>query len=241
LDRNLHSADSNLELHSNLDFRASSFSMDAFVAQRSQMIADQLQRRGIADPRVLAAMNKVPREWFVLPGEEREAYADRALSLDCGQTISQPYIVALMTEALELTGSEHVLEIGTGSGYQTAVLCELARWITSVERHPELSTRAAKKLELLGCTKCTLVVGDGTHGWPAGAPYDRIIVTAGAVRVPQALVDQLTEGGILVIPVGPGEAQSLQAIRKANGKLESRELSGCRFVPLVGSEEPPAE
>ena len=209
-----------------------------FAEARQRMIVDQLERRGIADPRVLEAMAKAPRELFVLPGESREAYADRALSLDCGQTISQPYIVALMTEALELTGTEHVLEIGTGSGYQTAVLCELVGRITSVERHAELSAQAATKLRSLDYTNCELVVGDGTNGWPANAPYDRIIVTAGAARAPQALVDQLTEGGILVIPIGPANAQSLQAIRKTNGKLESRELSACRFVPLVGSEEP---
>jgi protein-L-isoaspartate(D-aspartate) O-methyltransferase len=213
-------------------------SSDKFAEARRKMIADQLQRRGIADPRVLAAMSTVPREWFVLPGEEGEAYADRALSLDCGQTISQPYIVALMTEALELTGFEHVLEVGTGSGYQTAVLSKLARWVTSIERHADLSERAAKKLDLLDRKNCTLVVGDGTNGWPEDAPYDRIIVTAGARRVPDALVDQLIEGGILVIPVGPGDAQSLQAVRKLAGRVEVRELSGCRFVPLVGREEP---
>jgi protein-L-isoaspartate(D-aspartate) O-methyltransferase len=215
------------------------YSSSGKVAEaRRQMIADQLQRRGIADSRVLAAMNKVPREWFVRPREVREAYADRALSLDCGQTISQPYIVALMTEALEVTGTEHVLEIGTGSGYQTAVLCELAGRITSVERHAQLSNQAAEKLKSLNYINCEFMVGDGTHGWAANAPYDRIIVTAGAAHTPQALIDQLADGGILVIPIGPSEAQSLQAIRKLNGKLESRELSACRFVPLVGSDAP---
>jgi protein-L-isoaspartate(D-aspartate) O-methyltransferase len=205
------------------------------------MIVDQLERRGIADARVLQAMSKVSRELFVLPGEQRDAYADRALTLDCGQTISQPYIVALMTEALELTGGEHVLEIGTGSGYQTAVLCELAGRITSVERHAELSTQAAAKLKSLGCTNFELIVADGTNGWPARAPYDRIIVTAGAARVPQPIIDQLADSGILVIPIGPANSQSLHAIRKLNGRLEPRELSACRFVPLVGSEAPQAE
>jgi len=215
--------------------------MPSFATLRHRMIVDQLERRGIADPRVLQAMAKVPREVFVLPREVREAYADRALLLECGQTISQPYIVALMTEALELTGTEHVLEIGTGSGYQTAVLCELAGRITSVERHPELSAQSAAKLQSLGCTNRELIVGDGTNGWPANAPYDRIIVTAAAARVPQSLIDQLADGGILVIPIGPANAQSLQAIRKLNGKLEPRELSACRFVPLVGSEAPQAK
>ncbi len=211
---------------------------DELYLARREMIEDQLQRRGIRDPRVLTAMAKVPREAFVPPDEQTEAYADRALALDCGQTISQPYIVALMTEALELTGHESVLEIGTGSGYQAAVLCELARWLVSVERHAELSARAAATLKALGYNNCSLVVGDGTYGWTEFAPYDRIIVTAAAQRMPQALFDQLIEGGILVIPLGLGEAQSLQAIRKIAGKPVARELSGCRFVPLVGSEEP---
>ncbi|HTQ40463.1 MAG TPA: protein-L-isoaspartate(D-aspartate) O-methyltransferase [Pirellulales bacterium] len=205
---------------------------------RLQMVTEQLQRRGICDARVLAAMGKVRRDAFVPPEEKADSYADRALTLDHGQTISQPYIVALMTEALELTGAESVLEIGTGSGYQCAVLCELARWVTSVERHAELSARANATLKMLGYTNYTLVVGDGTYGWPDLAPYDRIIVTAAAQRLPQALFDQLCESGTLVIPLGPSEAQSLQAIKKVYGQGVARELSGCRFVPLVGSEEP---
>ena len=160
------------------------------------------------------------------------------MSIDCGQTISQPYIVALMTEALELTGSEIVLEIGTGSGYQTAVLCELARRVTSVERHAELSEQANVALKSLCYANYTLIVGDGTYGWRDDAPYDRIVVTAAAQRIPQAIFDQLKEGGILVIPLGPSEAQVLQAIRKVNGEPVATDLSGCRFVPLVGSEEP---
>jgi protein-L-isoaspartate(D-aspartate) O-methyltransferase len=202
------------------------------------MVAEQLQRRGIKNSRVLAAMGKVQRESFVPPEERSDAYADRALALDHGQTISQPYIVALMTEALELTGNEAILEIGTGSGYQTAVLCELAHWITSVERHAELSARAGTALRTLGYTNYNLVVGDGTYGWRESAPYDRIIVTAAAQRMPQVLFDQLGEGGLLVIPIGPSEAQTLQAIRKVDGQPIAGELSGCRFVPLVGSEEP---
>jgi protein-L-isoaspartate(D-aspartate) O-methyltransferase len=202
------------------------------------MVAEQLQRRDIKDVRVLAAMGKVQRESFVPPEERSDAYADRALALDHGQTISQPYMVALMTEALELSGEETVLEIGTGSGYQTAVLCELSRWVTSVERHAELSTRAGAALKTLGYTNYTLVVSDGTYGCRESAPYDRIIVTAAAQRMPQVLFDQLSEGGVLVIPIGPSEAQMLQAIRKVDGQPVFRELSGCRFVPLVGSEEP---
>ena len=205
---------------------------------RRKMVVEQLQGRDIRNARVLAAMGKVPRERFVTEGELSDAYADRALVLNCGQTISQPYIVALMSEALELTGTESVLEIGTGSGYQTAVLCELARWVTSVERHPQLSFQAEAVLNSLGYQNFSLHLGDGTYGWSEDAPYDRIIVTAAAQRLPATLFEQLAEGGILVIPLGTSEAQSLQAIRKVAGKPQQRELSGCRFVPLVGPEEP---
>jgi protein-L-isoaspartate(D-aspartate) O-methyltransferase len=211
---------------------------EQLAAARLQMVAEQIQRRGIQDSRVLTAMRKVPREVFLPPEVRAHAYADAALALDHGQTISQPYIVALMTEALELTGDEMVLEIGTGSGYQSAMLCELARWVTSVERHAEFSARADATLKMLGYANYTLVVGDGTYGWRDFAPYDRIIVTAAAQRMPQTLFDQLREGGTLIIPLGASEAQSLQAVKKVNGQPVSRELSGCRFVPLVGSEEP---
>lgn len=208
------------------------------AAARRKMVVEQLQGRDIRNARVLAAMGKVPRERFVTEGEVSDAYADRALVLNCGQTISQPYIVALMSESLELTGDESVLEIGTGSGYQTAVLCELARWVTSVERHPQLSFQAETVLNSLGYQNFSLHLGDGTYGWSEDAPYDRIIVTAAAQRLPATLFEQLAEGGILVIPLGTSEAQSLQAIRKVAGKPQQRELSGCRFVPLVGPEEP---
>jgi protein-L-isoaspartate(D-aspartate) O-methyltransferase len=214
------------------------FTPHEFDAARRHMVEDQLRRRGIVDARVLAAMGKVPRELFVSEEEKAHSYADRALNIDFGQTISQPYIVALMTEALELSGAESVLEIGTGSGYQTAVLCELAQSVTSVERHAGLSSRAQGALHELGYQNFTLIVDDGTYGWPERAPYERIIVTAAAQRVPQSLFSQIAEGGILVIPLGAAEAQSLQAIRKVSGQPEARELTGCRFVPLVGSEEP---
>ncbi|MCC7085352.1 MAG: protein-L-isoaspartate(D-aspartate) O-methyltransferase [Pirellulales bacterium] len=205
---------------------------------RLKMLADQLERRGIRNPRVLRAMLSVPRERFVPAGELVDAYADRALNIDCGQTISQPYMVALMTESLELAGRESVLEIGTGSGYQTAVLCELAGCVTSVERHAELSIAADRMLQSLGYKNYQLIVADGTYGWPEAAPYDRIICTAAAQRMPPLLFDQLSEGGILVIPLGASEAQSLEAVRKVNGQPRSHKLTGCRFVPLVGSEEP---
>src|SRR5262245_8933871 len=202
-----------------------------FQFARQKMLADQLQRRGIRDLRVLAAMGRVPRERFVPADGLAESYADRALTIDCGQTISQPYIVAAMSEALELTGRELVLEIGTGSGYQTAVLCELAGHVTSVERHAELSAAADHVLKSLDYQNYKLIVADGTYGWPDDAPYDRIICTAAAQRMPPVLFDQLAEGGILVIPLGASETQSLEAIRKVNGDPQCRELTGCRFVP----------
>ncbi len=202
---------------------------------RRAMVKHQMLRRGIRNPRVLEAFARVPREWFVPRSLEGEAYADHAISIDCDQTISQPYIVGLMTEALQLAGPEKVLEIGTGSGYQTAILAELAGSVISIERHGTLSLGAQRVLERLGCRNVRLVIGDGTRGLPAEAPFDRIIVTAAASEVPPALVEQLAEGGILVIPVGPEHAQVLQAIRKEQGQLQVTELAGCRFVPLVGS------
>ncbi len=193
--------------------------------------------RGIKSSRVLAAMNRVPRERFVPNELERLAYADRAVPIGCSQTISQPYIVALMTEALQLTGAEHVLEIGTGSGYQTAILAELAASVVSIERHAELSARAEKVLTGSGYQNVTLVVGDGTHGWPERAPYDRILVAAAARNIPPALEEQLAEQGILVIPIGDSHGQVLQAFHKVGGVLRPEWLSGCRFVPLVGAQE----
>lgn len=209
-----------------------------FDADREKMVRRQLFRRGIRSPRVLAALRNVPRERFVPVRERGEAYADRALPIECGQTISQPYIVGLMTDALQLTGEETVLEIGTGSGYQTAVLAELAGRVVSVERHAELSQQAGLVLGELGFANVELVVADGTLGWPAAAPYDRILVAAAADEVPQALFEQLREGGILVIPIGDADAQSLVSIRKVNGRKQATQLTACRFVPLVGANQP---
>ena len=205
-------------------------------AAKQQMLRSQLRGRAICDAGVLAAMAKVPRERFLAPPARAEAYADRALSIDCRQTISQPYIVALMTQALELGGDETVLEIGTGSGYQAAILAELARQVLSIERHAELSDRAGKVLGELGYRNITLAVGDGTLGWPDRAPFQRIIVTAAAADYPPALFDQLAEGGILVIPQGNRDYQTLQAIRKIAGRPKCGKLSACRFVPLVGEQ-----
>ena len=211
-------------------------SPDDLDRAKQTMLQRHLRDRGICDDRVLAAMARVPRERFVDPAHRDEAYADRALKIACGQTISQPYIVGLMTEALALSGNERVLEIGTGSGYQAAILGELAREVVSVERHEVLSARAGKLLGELGYSNVTLVVGDGTLGWPAGAPYDRILVTAAAATIPPALFSQLVEGGTLVIPLGPMEHQVLQAIQKVAGAAVARTLSGCRFVPLIGNQ-----
>ncbi len=205
------------------------------------MLRHHLKARGINDPRVIDAMARIPRERFVDESLRAEAYADRALGIACGQTISQPYIVALMTQALALRGDERVLEIGTGSGYQTAVLAELAGEVVSIERYEALSRQAAARLEELGYDRVTLVVADGTLGWPAGAPYDRILAAAAAGTVPRALIEQLAPGGILVIPLGTRDHQTLQAIHKVGDGLRVESLSPCRFVPLVGAEGWPEE
>ena len=207
-----------------------------FDEQRQQMLHSQLQRRGIRDQAVLAAMGRVPRECFVPARMVHQAYADRALPIDCDQTISQPYIVALMTQALECSGKETVLEIGTGSGYQTAILAEVAHEVISIERHAALSKQAGAVLAKLGYQNVTLVVADGTLGWRGRAPYDRIIVTAAAAECPPALFEQLKEGGILAIPVGGQDCQTLQAIRKEGARPQRSNLSPCRFVPLVGAQ-----
>ncbi len=210
---------------------------DAALQRDKQiMLRQHLRARGINDSRVIDAMARIPRERFIDKSLRAEAYADRALAIACGQTISQPYIVALMTQALALRGDEHVLEIGTGSGYQTAILAELARDVVSIERHKALSQQAAARLEELGYDRVKLVVADGTLGWPAAAPYDRILVAAAAASAPQHLVEQLVPGGILVIPVGDRDHQMLQAIHKVSDGVQIEPLSACRFVPLVGEE-----
>jgi protein-L-isoaspartate(D-aspartate) O-methyltransferase len=187
----------------------------------------------VKDSRVLAAMGRVPREAFVPSDQASAAYCDSALPIDCEQTISQPVIVALMTEALQLSGSERVLEIGTGSGYQTAVLAELAAAVFSIERHGELSRQAGERLAQLGYQNVALRVGDGNLGWPEEAPFDRVLVTAGAAECPPALWQQLAEGGVLVGPFGPAADQCLYELRKIGGQPQSKVLTGCRFVPLL--------
>lgn len=206
---------------------------------RQQMIQKQLVSRGISSPRVLEAMQAIPRESFMPPAWQEEAYADRAAPIDCGQTISQPYIVALMTEALNLTGEEKVLEIGTGSGYQTAILSRLAREVYSIERHEELSRQAEKALNQGDCDNVHLIVGDGTKGYPAAAPFDRIIITAAADRLPPALVEQLADGGWMVVPLGNDDHQILQALHKRGNNLDRQVLTPCRFVPLIEENPTP--
>lgn len=206
------------------------------LAARQRMLRTDLRGRGMRDHLTLKAMAEVPRERFVPVESRHEAYADNAMAIGCGQTISQPYMVALMTEALELTGTERVLEIGTGSGYQTAVLAEIAREVITIERVADLSRRAMTVLEALGYQNVTALVADGTLGHEAQAPYDRILVTAGAERVPPALLNQLAEGGLLVMPVGGADCQQLQVVRRKDDTFLTTGLTACRFVPLVGAQ-----
>ena len=206
---------------------------DNFVVQRQQLIAS-LHRAGIYDVGVLRAMGSIPREQFVPESLRSMAYADSALPLSLGQTISQPLMVAVMTQALRLTGRERVLEIGTGSGYQAAILSRLAASVYTVERHTELTVSVVSRLAALGISNVTLFVGDGSLGWPPEAPYDRILVTAGAPVIPQPLLDQLIPNGILVIPVGKADLQELQVVQKGVDTLHMHSLGQCIFVPLVG-------
>jgi protein-L-isoaspartate(D-aspartate) O-methyltransferase len=194
----------------------------------------QLRRRGIRDTNVLRAIERVPRELFVDPAFADHAYQDIALPIDCGQTISQPFVVAFMTEKLELDESHMVLEIGTGSGYQAAVLSHLCRRIYTIERYRELQKGADRRFAQLGITNVTTIIGDGWLGWPPQAPFDRIVVTAAAPEAPPALVEQLKEGGRMIIPLGPTrDEQSLVQIDKTAAGITEKPLLPVRFVPLV--------
>lgn len=206
------------------------------LARARRELVAELREKGIRDPRVLSAMEKVPRHLFVLPEYLPWAYDDRPLPIGLGQTISQPYIVALSTEALELSGEEKVLEIGTGSGYQTAILAELAKEVFTVERLPELSWEARERLRKLGYRNVHFRIGDGTRGWPEEAPFSAILVTAAAPKVPQSLLAQLSEGGRLVIPVGGRFHQDLWLVRKEGGRPVYEHLCPVSFVPLIGEE-----
>ena len=205
-----------------------------YQKERLAMVEEQLRRRGISDPRVLEAMAKVPRHLFVPEDYQNSAYEDRPLPIGEGQTISQPYMVAIMTQSLELKGREKVLEIGTGSGYQAAILAELARAVYTVERISSLTQSAQKVLRNLGYQNIFFRTGDGSKGWPEEALFDGIMVTAGAPDIPQTFKAQLTEGGILVIPTGPRYTQTLFKLTREGEQFIEEDVTGCVFVPLVG-------
>ena len=200
------------------------------------MVEQQLRRRGIHDERVLAAMKRVPRHEFVLPKDWPEAYADRPIAIAEHQTTSQPYMIAAMLQAAEIDPADRVLEIGAGSGYQTALLAELATQVFAIDRHPTLVEQARQVLECLGYNNITLVAGDGTMGLPQAAPFNAIVVSAAAPQPPPALIEQLAVGGRLVVPVGDASEQVLQVVEKQLDGITVRSLEGCRFVPLIGQQ-----
>lgn len=212
-----------------------------YAALRERMVEEQIHARGVRDPRVLDALRRIPRHQFVPTAYRHLAYSDGPLPIGHGQTISQPYIMARMTELLTLTGDEKVLEIGTGSGYQAAVLGLLAREVHTVERIPALAQAAAQRLAELGLSNITVHIGDGSQGWPEHAPYDAILVTAAAPTVPQPLLDQLAEGGRLVIPVGDRGVQYLERWTRRRGAFQRQRLEPVAFVPLVGEHGFPPE
>lgn len=205
-----------------------------FSIERKRMVEEQLRARGITDQLVLAAMERVPRHRFVNESLRGQAYNDYPLPIPNGQTISQPYMVALMTECLGLKGGEKVMEVGTGSGYQAAVLAEIADKVYSIERDPQLARMAREVLSEIKCGNVIIKVGDGTLGWKEFAPFDGIVVTAGSPVVPQPLQDQLQDGGRLVVPVGSSAFQNLMCVEKRGSKIKNKEICGCTFVPLIG-------
>ena len=207
---------------------------DPYEGESEAMVERQIRDRGIRDERVLAAMREVPRHLFVPKGYERAAYEDRPLPIGEGQTISQPYIVAVMTEQLGLAPQDRVLEIGSGSGYQAALLAGLAGTVISIERLEGVAEQARENLARAGVTGVRIVVGDGTEGYPPEAPYDAIIVTAASPGVPEPLIEQLAEGGRLIAPIGPRDCQDLVKLVKREGKVETIPLGGVCFVPLIG-------
>ena len=206
--------------------------------QRREMVDRQIRRRGISDEAVLRAMNLVPRHAFVPDSQARAAYADCALPIGYGATISQPYVVALMTAALRTAPGLRVLEVGTGSGYQAAILAACDATVFSIERVPQLHERAARALTETGFGSVTMRLGDGSRGWPEEAPFDRILVTAAAPDVPTALREQLRDGGILVAPVGDDRSQTVRRYRKRGAEFDMEDLEGVRFVPLIAGPEP---
>jgi protein-L-isoaspartate(D-aspartate) O-methyltransferase len=211
----------------------SPFQRDSFQAQRERMVRTQLADRGVRDVRVLCAMRDVPRHEFVAESFRQDAYEDHPLPIGAEQTISQPYIVAIMLQHLALQPSDRILEVGTGSGYVTALLSTLCAEVYSVERHAELALAAEMRLARLGYSNVNIRIGDGSRGWPEYAPYDAILVSAATSEVPPLLFAQLREGGRMMAPVGPASSQELQLIGRVGGQAETRSLEGCRFVPLV--------
>jgi protein-L-isoaspartate(D-aspartate) O-methyltransferase len=208
-----------------------------FAAERGSMVEQQLRQRGISDERLLAAMAKVPRHEFVSPQKWPEAYADHPIPIAEQQTTSQPYMIAAMVQAAGIKPEDRVLEIGAGSGYQTAVLAELASQVFAVERYASLTEAARATLERLGYRNAKVVTGDGSLGLPEAAPFDAIIVSAAAPRIPPALVEQLAVDGRLIVPVGESEQQVVQLVQKnADGTTSVHTLEGCRFVPLIGQQ-----
>ncbi len=211
--------------------------MDRYAKQRKKMVDSQIRSRGIRDERVMRAMEKIPRHLFIDEGLIDQAYSDGPLPIGEKQTISQPYIVAIMTEALELKGPEKVLELGTGSGYQAAILAELADRVFTIERIASLAQKARKLLESLNYYNVAIRVGDGTYGWREESPFDAILVTAGSPSIPRILVEQLVIGGRLVIPVGGRYSQSLIKLTRLSENpddVRKEDLGGCRFVNLIG-------
>jgi protein-L-isoaspartate(D-aspartate) O-methyltransferase len=211
-----------------------SFPPDEYVHPRERMVREQIERRGLSDPRVLEAMRAVPRHLFLLRSERASAYDDTPLPIGCHQTISQPYIVAYMTEALKLQGGENVLEIGTGSGYQAAILACLAHAVYSIERIPELAERARENLRALNIVNAEVIVGDGTAGLPEQAPFDAILVTAATPIVPDPLLEQLAPSGRLIAPVGGRGVQELELCTRNPAGINRRRLISVVFVPLIG-------
>ncbi len=204
--------------------------------QRARMVEEQLRSRGIRDPRLLAAMGKVPREAFIPSDDSRNAYGDHPLPIGAGQTVSQPYIVAAMVEALELCPADRVLEVGTGTGYQAAILGELAAEVWTIERHEELAMKAREILARLGYANIRVVVGDGSLGLPQHSPFNKILVAAAAPKIPESLVAQLADSGRMVVPVGNRFEQQVQVVRKVGEETVMTAHELCRFVPLVGAE-----
>lgn len=208
---------------------------DHYFELRRDMVELQLRNRGVRDQRVLDAMLRIPRHEFVAEEIKPQAYEDHPLPIGEGQTISQPFIVAASLQALRLQGTESALEVGTGSGYQTALLATLARSVYSLERHADLAAGATAVLNKLGINNTKVIVGDGSYGLTEFSPYDAILVSAAAPAIPQALFEQLAEAGRMVIPVGPQHSQELQLVRKVAGEALVQVIEGCRFVPLIGA------